>query len=101
MEPQGVTHCGIERLNAERQWQRRTENPTARWKTHLNQTPRNRTEILELVEALMVFPTARQYFESAKGQSNDEATKQIANGLIELSRAIEEQLKKIERRTGS
>jgi hypothetical protein len=46
-------------------------------------------------------PTARQYFESAKGQSNDEATKQIANGLIELSRAIEEQLKKIERRTGS
>ncbi len=45
----------------------------------------------------MGYPTARQNFESAKGQTNDEAIRQIAQGLVELSRAIEEQLKKIER----
>jgi hypothetical protein len=45
----------------------------------------------------MGYPTARQNFESAKGQTNDPAIQQIADGLVQLSRAIESDLNKLDR----
>lgn len=49
----------------------------------------------------MSYSTARQCFESAKGQPTEEAVRKIAEGLLELSRSIEQQLKNIEAEVGS
>jgi hypothetical protein len=53
----------------------------------------------------MAYPTggkmgnisARQKFEAARDAADNEAMKLMAEGLIQLSRAIEEQLKKLPR----
>ena len=44
----------------------------------------------------MGYVTARQNFESAKS-ANDHAIQQIAEGLVQLSRAIENDFNKLER----
>jgi len=44
----------------------------------------------------MGYATARQNFENAKSADND-AIRQIAEGLVQLSRAIESDFNKIER----
>jgi hypothetical protein len=48
-------------------------------------------------EELMGYPTARQSFEGAKSETNDPAIQEIAEGLIQLSRAMESDFNKLER----
>ena len=43
----------------------------------------------------MGYITARQTFENVKKSTDDKALQDLADGLIQLSRAIEEDLKKV------
>ena len=45
----------------------------------------------------MGYVTARQNFESAKSESDNLAIQEIADGLVQLSRAIESDFNKLER----
>jgi len=49
------------------------------------------------VEEIMGYPSAREKFEAAREATNDQALKLMAEGLIQLSRAIEEHLKNMPR----
>jgi len=65
------------------------------WFLPLNTDRRRYNRLLR--EELMGYPTARQNFESAKGKTDDPAIQEIADGLIQLSRAIESDFNKLER----
>jgi hypothetical protein len=45
----------------------------------------------------MGYPTARSNFEGARGKTDDPAIQDIADGLVQLSRAIESDFNKLER----
>lgn len=47
---------------------------------------------------MSTFYSAREKFELAKNSSRDQATATIAEGLMDLSRAIENELRSVERK---
>lgn len=49
----------------------------------------------------MGYPTARNSFERAKNSSENDAIRSLAEGLVALSRAIEDDIRKLEREVSS